>query len=61
MLVELQLQHVCEPTEISDDEDLVTRYGVRIPVLRSATGEELGWPFDHDSLTRFVANAQEVN
>jgi hypothetical protein len=35
--------------EISHDEDLVRRYGVRIPVLGYAGREgwqELGWPFD---------------
>lgn len=33
--------------EIADDENLLERYGVRIPVLRRLdTGEELGWPFD---------------
>lgn len=33
--------------EIADDEDLLERYGVRIPVLRRLdTGEELDWPFD---------------
>lgn len=35
--------------EISHDEELVQRYGIRIPVLAyEAVGErqELGWPFD---------------
>jgi hypothetical protein len=37
----IQLQVV----DISHDEELVRRYGIRIPVL--ACGEqELGWPFD---------------
>ncbi len=34
--------------EISHDEELVKRYGVRIPVLacEGKGVEELGWPFD---------------
>lgn len=35
--------------EISHDEALVSRYGLRIPVLVCTDGEkrqELGWPFD---------------
>lgn len=34
--------------EISHDEALVKRFGLRIPVLACAgkSGEELGWPFD---------------
>lgn len=36
-----------ESVEIADDEDLLERYGVRIPVVRRPeTGEELDWPFD---------------
>jgi len=36
-----------ETVEIADDEALLERYGVRIPVLRHReTGRELGWPFD---------------
>ena len=31
--------------DIADDERLLERYGVRIPVLRRADGTELDWPF----------------
>ena len=31
--------------DISADDGLFERYGERIPVLRFASGEELGWPF----------------
>lgn len=31
--------------DIALDEALVQRYGERIPVLLSADGRELGWPF----------------
>ncbi len=49
MAVDLRLQ------DIAESEELVDRYGVRIPVLRRADGAELGWPFDLDQLRRFVA------
>jgi predicted DCC family thiol-disulfide oxidoreductase YuxK len=31
--------------DIALDEALVEQYGMRIPVLRTAAGRELGWPF----------------
>lgn len=41
--------------EIADDENLIKRYGVRIPVLcRLDTGEELGWPFKAASVRRLA-------
>lgn len=41
----------CELIEISADEALLARYGVRIPVLRVArTGRELDWPFEADAV-----------
>ncbi len=45
------------PVEIADDEDLLERYGVRIPVLRRLdTGEELDWPFDAAAVRRLTLN-----
>jgi len=42
--------------DIADDEGLMERYGVRIPVLqRNDSGAELGWPFDADAIMRFLA------
>lgn len=33
--------------DIADDDELLEKYGIRIPVLqRMDTGAELGWPFD---------------
>ncbi|HXH02450.1 MAG TPA: glutaredoxin family protein [Candidatus Competibacteraceae bacterium] len=43
--------------EIADDEVLLERYGVRIPVLRRANGDELGWPFDESALRRWLGMA----
>lgn len=40
---------------IDGDEALEQRYGERVPVLRSEVdGRELGWPFDVETLRRFV-------
>lgn len=40
--------------DIANDDALLERYGVRIPVLfRTADGAELGWPFDAERVRRF--------
>jgi glutaredoxin len=31
--------------DIADDDALVEKYGTRIPVLLTAQGTEIGWPF----------------
>lgn len=36
--------------EIAQSNKLVDTYGLRIPVVRSKSGMELGWPFDEDQL-----------
>ena len=41
--------------EISDDDNLMERYGIRIPVLQ-VDDAELGWPFDEQRLQRFLDN-----
>lgn len=61
--------HLCEEAEailrqigiaathidIADDDALLEKYGVRIPVLqRMDTGAELGWPFDAAAVLRFL-------
>ena len=41
--------------DIATDEKLVERYGIRIPVVcRAADGEELGWPFSYEELTKLL-------
>lgn len=41
--------------DIADHDDLLERYGVRIPVLRrESDGAELDWPFDAKAVARFV-------
>ncbi|MFT4853604.1 MAG: hypothetical protein ACI8PP_001968 [Candidatus Pseudothioglobus sp.] len=45
--------------EISDDDDLIERYGIRIPVLRvnhAGADAELGWPFNENRLEEFLDN-----
>lgn len=61
--------HLCEEAEIilqalripavyvdiADDDELMEKYGVRIPVLRRAdNGAELGWPFDEAAVVCFL-------
>ena len=41
--------------EIADDDELMERYGIRIPVLRVADAE-LGWPFNDEGLEQFLNN-----
>ncbi len=40
--------------EIGDDDELVARYGIRIPVVRFADNTELGWPFSEDELEQLI-------
>jgi glutaredoxin len=48
----LRLQEI----DIADTDELLERYGVRIPVLKFADSErELGWPFDSAQLRDFLA------
>lgn len=41
-------------TDIALDDTLVKKYGIRIPVLRKTTGQELVWPFSLLDVVRFV-------
>lgn len=41
--------------DIAQSQELVERYGTRIPVLRrSDTGRELDWPFTRDQVITFL-------
>lgn len=43
--------------EIADDDDLISRYGVRIPVLAAAmTERELNWPFTVSDIEAFFSD-----
>ena len=41
--------------DIALEEALVEKYGMRIPVLLTPTGKELGWPFSLLDIVRFTA------
>ncbi len=44
-----------EEIDIAESDDLIARYGVRIPVLKfDGKNEELGWPFDGHQALRFL-------
>lgn len=40
--------------DISDSDELMSRYGLRIPVLKRRDGAELGWPFGAPELAAFL-------
>jgi glutaredoxin len=47
---------VFEYVDIAEDEALLEKYGMRIPVVRRMdSGAELGWPFDEEALKKFMA------
>ena len=53
---ELGTQYQVVEVDISDSDDLMTRYGIRIPVVaRSDNGAEIGWPFDRQQFLVFLA------
>ncbi len=42
--------------DISESDDLMSRYGIRIPVIkRIDSGAEIGWPFDQQDFLDFLA------
>lgn len=44
-----------EHIDIAEDDELLEKYGTRIPVLRRAdSGAELGWPFDAAAVAEFL-------
>jgi hypothetical protein len=46
--------------DIALNDELMERYGVRIPVVVMGNNE-LNWPFDGDQLSAFIAANQTVN
>lgn len=45
-----------EEVDIADSDELVERYGVRIPVVvRAGVRGELAWPFDEQQLEQWLA------
>ncbi|WP_104202460.1 glutaredoxin family protein [Billgrantia saliphila] len=54
---ELKLSRV----EISEDDDLMARYGVRIPVLVDEAGEELDMGFEAPRLAAWLAERDRLD
>lgn len=48
------IEVACREVDISESDELFSRYGVRIPVLRAPDGRELDWPFEGQSLVEFL-------
>ncbi|GMU47401.1 MAG: glutaredoxin family protein [Pseudomonadales bacterium] len=46
---------VLEKISITGDVALTAAYGIRIPVLRTPSGAELGWPFSPGQVRRLLA------
>ncbi|GAB2565043.1 glutaredoxin family protein [Dyella jejuensis] len=45
---------------VDDSQELVQRYGVRVPVLRDLRdGRELDWPFDAAAVARWIGEPTE--
>ncbi|WP_439134157.1 glutaredoxin family protein [Pseudomaricurvus sp.] len=43
--------------EIANDDELVERYGIRIPVVRfEGSEQELGWPFTQEQLAQLFTS-----
>lgn len=56
LLKEAQMQGVLsafERIDIASDDELIERYGIRIPVV-CCNNAELGWPFDYNGLQTFI-------
>lgn len=47
----------CYNVDIAEDDELLERYGTRIPVLlRNDNGNELSWPFKYEDVLRFISS-----
>ena len=52
---------ILDYVEISDSDQLVEDYGLRIPVVgREGVEEELGWPFSREQLSAFIKTTQAM-
>ncbi len=52
-----ELDWHCQEVNIRGDEALEALYGLRIPVLKTSSGEEKGWPFSEGQVRRlFLAD-----
>jgi len=52
----LQYQYELVEIDIATSDELIERYGIRIPVLQSSDySQELNWPFDSHDVEEFFA------
>lgn len=49
-----QLDWHCQEVNIRGDKALEVLYGLRIPVLKTPSGEEKGWPFSEGQVRRLL-------
>lgn len=47
--------------DIAEDELLMARYSVRIPVVASACGAEVSWPFTAEKLAVWIKELSKQN
>ncbi len=49
-----------EIVDIAEDDALVERYGIRIPVVKETFSErDIGWPFDQSLLAQWLSESEE--
>ncbi|MFT5014538.1 MAG: hypothetical protein ACJAX5_002246 [Patiriisocius sp.] len=47
-----------QPIDIADHDDLVEKYGIRIPVIQALNcSSDLGWPFDEIKLKNYLGSS----
>ncbi len=56
MLEFLHTQGKCswKAVEISDSDQMIEEYGLKIPVIGKMDGEEIGWPFSFEELSAWI-------
>ena len=57
LLINLKEQHAINwlTKEISDDDDLIEKYGITIPVIQRMDNQaELNWPFTVDDIVMLI-------
>jgi len=59
MLAMFEAEGMCSlnKVDIADDDQLLERYGLRIPVLANSAGTELNWPFSPDQVMQLVSQS----
>lgn len=58
LLISIKQQHAIDwlTIEISDDDKLIEKYGIKIPVLQRVDNQaELNWPFSADDIVMLIS------